>query len=405
MQTRRTCARLRSACLRRHEWTPLTCQRRWEIWTSAGLVLLLCAPWILSSNKLYHQAIGVLLWLPALLSVLSRRALPVGMKGPEMVIFLLFSAWTLLVIAVSGGDFGNAKLPFYVGLTLLAIASVAQAGRARLLSLLFWSSVAGGWGAALSWMVFYGVQGHPWSDRLVALGIWDTPIMAAHAAGALALLGLCLAPARSSGPVVASMLIAAVGYLLFLGFCQTRGVWVVLAASLLVTAALSRNRLILVGLAVMVLGMAGVWLVWPDVLLERSLSYRPTLWSGGVRLMTEHWLFGMGFNEFHIPVEELRRTFKHPHNLFLNVAMRLGVGGLLLWLALWAAIGWRALQHYRDELGRALIALWVFSGVALLTDGFGPWLKPSADWLLTWLPLGRSLALAGGFAEDSAKPG
>ncbi|PAU56305.1 O-antigen ligase family protein [Pseudomonas indica] len=384
---------------------PLICQRRLATWASAGLVLLLCAPWILSSNKLYHQMISVLLWLPAVLFVVCRRELPTGLKSPDMVIFLLFSAWTLLVIAVAGGDLGKAKLPFYVGLTLLAITFIAQAGRGHLTSLLFWSSVAGGWGAALSWAVFYGVQEHAWSDRVIALGVWDTPIMAAHAAGALALLGLCLAPVRSSGPAMAAMLVAAIGYLLFLGFGQTRGVWVALAASLLVTAALSRSRLILAGVVVMALGMAGVWLVWPDVLLERSLSYRPTLWSGGVRLMEEHWLFGMGFNEFHIPVEELRRTFKHPHNLFLNVAMRLGVVGLLLWLALWAAIGWRALRHYRGEMGRALIALWVFSGVAFLTDGFGPWLKPSADWLLTWLPLGLSLVLAGGPAEDSARPG
>lgn len=36
-------------------------------WALLGLLALLCAPWLAPSNKLYHQLLIVLLWLPALI--------------------------------------------------------------------------------------------------------------------------------------------------------------------------------------------------------------------------------------------------------------------------------------------------------------------------------------------------
>ena len=62
---------------------------------------------------------------------------------------------------------------------------------------------------------------------------------------------------------------------------------------------------------------------------------------------------------------------------------------------------WQARAH---TLGRALLALWVFSTVSLMTDGIGLWLKPNADWLITWLPvaLGMVLAQRHALAQDVA---
>ena len=66
--------------------------------------------------------------------------------------------------------------------------------------------------------------------------------------------------------------------------------------------------------------------------------------------------------------------------------------GLLPWF-LWRGIPelvWYSLL----TLPVYLLALWVFSSIALLTDGIGLWLKPNADWLITWLPVALSMVLA-----------
>ena len=42
------------------------------IWASIGFLVLLCGAWVLPSNKLYHQLLIFLLWLPALLGLLHR---------------------------------------------------------------------------------------------------------------------------------------------------------------------------------------------------------------------------------------------------------------------------------------------------------------------------------------------
>ena len=75
--------------------------------------------------------------------------------------------------------------------------------------------------------------------------------------------------------------------------------------------------------------------------------------------------------------------------------MRLGLIGLALFMLLWGCAAWRGWRHRHEPLGKALLALLVFSSVSLLTDGIGLWLKPNADWFVTWLPLAISLVLAG----------
>ncbi|MNG18996.1 hypothetical protein D3C84_1031110 [compost metagenome] len=67
---------------------------------------------------------------------------------------------------------------------------------------------------------------------------------------------------------------------------------------------------------------------------------------------------------------------------------------MVLFGLLWLATLRRAWLNRGEALGRALLALWVFASVALLTDGIGLWLKPNADWLVTWLPIALGMVLA-----------
>ncbi|PAU52136.1 O-antigen ligase [Pseudomonas sp. PICF141] len=367
-----------------------------EVWASIGFLVLLCGAWVLPDNKLYHQMLIFLLWLPALLA-LFHRDFRMMLKQPECVLFVFFVAWTLLVLMVEGGNniLGKSKVTLYVALTLLGVLLAAQNRKWRLESMLLYASIMGGFFAAASWVYFYEVSAQPFSGRLIAIGLWDTAIMAAHAVGALLILGVFTLQTKRFNPrVMMLVLIPALGYALFLGFSQTRGVWIGLLACLFVMGVARPSRLGAGLIILVVLGLASVAVFKPEILLQRGVSFRPELWSGGVQLMLDHWAMGLGFHQYLIPVPEIGQAFKHPHNLFLDIGVRLGAPGLLLFGWLWLTAGWRGWISRAQPLGQALLALWVFSGASLMTDGIGLWLKPNADWLITWLPIALSIVLA-----------
>ncbi|MBC9249154.1 hypothetical protein A9179_02570 [Pseudomonas alcaligenes] len=373
-------------------------------WAVFGLLILLCAPWLMPSNKHYHQLIHVFLWAPALLA-LFLRDFRRRLLQPEMLLFVALAAWTLLVIAVQGGHDpqSKAKLPFYVALSLLGILLAARDARWSLESSLRLCVMAGGLGALLSILVFYTGEAPAPGQRLIATGLWDTAIMGAHAVGALAILGLFLGAGVVRRWLLFLLVLAVLAESLFIGLNQTRGVWLALFASLflMLLARPSRRGGLLLGLVL--LGVLGGALLEPQFLLQRGLSYRPTLWLGGLQLIREHWLLGLGFEAYEIAVPALQKSFKHPHNLFIDTGVRLGLPGLLLFLLLWGATLRRAWLNRDVALGRALLALWGFASIALLSDGIGLWLKPNADWLITWLTIALGMVLAVRQAEAAER--
>lgn len=365
-------------------------------WAVLGVAVLLCAPWLVPSSKVYHQLLALLLWLPALCS-LGYASFRSRLVGPDWLIYLAFAGWTLLVLVLRGGEapVSDMKVVFYVTLSLLGFLLAAKAGEVLIERLLLWAALVGGIGAGLSWLDFYGLEQNSFSKRLIALGVWDTVIMAAHAVGALAVVGLALllnGPWRRAWLLPAG--VAALGYLAFLLSSQTRGVWLALLASLMVMLTVVPWRVGLSVLLGLLLAAAAAAVYDVHLLMQRGLSYRPVLWAGGLQLIAENTWFGLGFHEFKLAVPGLKNQFKHPHNLFLDTGVRLGVVGLLLFCGLWLLCLWRAWQARGAALGRALLALWVFATVSLMTDGIGLWRKPNADWLITWLPVALGLVLA-----------
>ncbi len=377
--------------MRLSEWLSLQVLSRWS---SLGVLVLLCGAWVLPSSKLYHQSLIVLLWLPALLALFLvdfRRMLGL----PEMVLFIALSAWVMIVLVVKGGvdPLGDAKRPFYVVLSLLGVL-VASRGQFSIESLLRSAAIFGGLGALASVLYFNYVVVLPSGSRLIAIGLWDRAILAAHAIGALAVVGVFLSQKPRSFPWLILCAVSALGYLMFLGLNQTRGVWLALFMVPLITTCARPTRIsALVTITVIAFGVLAALLI-PEILMQRGLSYRPELLAGGLRQLSENWIMGLGFNPYEILVPSIGLSFKHPHNMYLDLAIRLGLPGLLLFALLWGFVAWRAWQNRAQPLGLALLALWVFSTIALQTDGIGLWLKPNSDWLITWLPVALSMVLA-----------
>jgi len=365
-------------------------------WALLGLVVLLCAPWAMPSNKLYHQALILFMWLPALISLGFSQLRP---KLPRLDIILLsaFASWTLLVIAINGGGepVSQAKVVLYVGLSLVAMLLAARAAHSAVESVVMLAALVAGLGSLVSWIDFYVLTEHSYRHRVLAVGIWDTVIMAAHAVGALAVLGVGLVLKQPKTWRRSAIVVFVVGACaLFLLSSQTRGVWLGVAG-VMALALLSLPWRVRIAVTVAAAATLAT-IIWLDayLLLQRGLSYRPELWRAGVALLMESPFWGLGFHDFKLAVPGLKTLYNHPHNLFIDTGIRLGLIGLLLFLCVWVRCAFLAWQARGEALGRALLMLWVFSSLSLMTDGIGLWLKPNADWMITWLPIGLGLVLA-----------
>lgn len=207
-------------------------------------------------------------------------------------------------------------------------------------------------------------------------------------------LGLLLFGWRSLGRLEqAGLLVAATGMLVVLVLTKSRGAWMGLAAALAVLVVLRWRW----GWLALVAGVAGVsaWIVslgWGPFLelltaneAIRGLDGRIEIWSRGLYLVRDFPLTGAGMGAYGPLVDRLYPFFleppgsiPHAHNLFLQVAVDLGLPGLLAWLVVVVGVlvgAWRVWQAGRRRsdalalgLGAGLLACLAAMAVHGITD-------------------------------------
>lgn len=363
-----------------------------------GVFIFLCAPWVLSSNTPYHRLIIALFWFPTLVHVFFCFSRYKSISRVGALLYLFAAAWFSLVIVVhaqSASDLRELKVTVYVALTLLGFFAIAQENMERFVRLLLVSAVLGGFGAWGAWVFFYLVEGNSLMSRLVAYGLWDVIIPASQAVGALMLLVVCFGVKEKTRPAFAICLIVSLsGYFAFLISSQSRGVWVALFVALFVVSLFLRNRKIYVLLGVFVAALAALYVYNNDIFVGRGVSYRTEIWRGGGVYFLDNFWVGIGEARVWINIPSTDIVFSHPHNMFIDIAMRFGFVGLLSWLLLWGwAIG-KAYQFRYTDIGRAALVLLVYSSVVVLTDGIAQWRKPNFGWFITWVPLALAFSLS-----------
>ncbi len=117
-----------------------------------------------------------------------------------------------------------------------------------------------------------------------------------------------------------------------------------------------------VSLVLLPLSQVGRFAVGPG----SSEFFRVKAWQSALNMMRDHWLLGVGLNNFLyqyrtryiLPEAWQEPNLSHPHNIFLDFGTRLGVGGIaaLLWLqgAFWIT-AWRVYSALSEPLVLALM--------------------------------------------------
>lgn len=346
-------------------------------WTIGGVLLT-------PTMKFYYNMVLLFIYLPALWLVIARRAELGRMirERKELWLFLLLFAWANLSLLWATGDFERMSRVKQSTLFLLLVGGWLLWARARedrlrgtLLLLGLVNSVYAM--AALVWAPFYDL------GRLSGFGgFLDNPNAAGYSAAFIAVMVMPLAP--KGRWLRLGWLLLQLPPLVYVALCGTRGALL----ALMVTATFClllipgwRGRLTALSLL-----LAGLVLVRLEPsLLARGDAERLELIHSTLPLLRDHFWLGVGFGTDYEIEGWVGNFHGSAHNFLLHTAIQYGIPALLVWLLLWAMLGWRAWQCRATRLGLAVLLLWVFSSVALQFDVFSLWERTRAMWLMPWV--------------------
>jgi len=226
-------------------------------------------------------------------------------------------------------------------------------------------------------------------------------------------------PTLLAGVLTLSMLVVLV-------LTQSRAAYVGLAVALLMLVALTRTRWLLIALpvltgAVIGGGMVTGWSSLADALVSHDpaygLEWRRGIWSAGIQMAGDFCFTGVGFGCFE-PVMSLfyplvsSHAATHAHNLFLQVAIDLGLPGLVAFLAILGLAVYLAISSWVVSR-RAAQARCLFLSAACLASLAGMCvhgLFDAASWgnkgaFVPWLVIGAAVALYRRTQELSGRTG
>jgi O-antigen ligase len=368
----------------------------------AGFFFFIAGMAFLAINRhTYEHVIILTLYLPALILALVRPAnLKLFWQQSTTKWVILLIAWSMLSLLWSDSNDLTDWIGRNLGILLFLSGWIwVFKERAYLIPPLLFCCAAAITLTALVEMTFFHSQlMYRDEHRLMMFGLLHHPDLAAAILSAV-IIWLCSYPWRRTWQVVACALMILIA-LAFLVWTQARSAWGGLFLALLVIAAFrgGRNRRWLVAL-LLLLGVAAALLLMPE-LTARGVSARPAILAHAWQLFEQHWLIGIGKAT---PVHLHLDTFMawHAHNLFAQIAVQLGLPGLLVWLIIWLTLGYHGWRQRHEPLGCLVLATWVFTTFMGQFDLPRLINSPHVEWLLTWLPLAISYSLFNAQHKDS----
>lgn len=388
---------------------------RWIGWLlvlmAIGVFIQLTGFLFNNDSSRYATQIHLSLFVPSLILLLTLRLEAVFWRQLPAVLFLVLLAW---VLWIAGMHEGSVKaLPYWIKVVLLlmlyvfAVAKLVEHDRAFTVLIVVSVVMA----AVFAWWTLYyqfGVLDRSleykivrW-QRLEALG-WrgfadlGHPIAAGLYYGVFTVALSWLFLRLPVKPWQAIFLgIGVVGLVLYVVITFSRGAWFSLAAGggvLLLLFPNFKSRALLT-FAVMLLIVA-LYLFWPELQNERQVGVngRELIWGNWASHFSEFWLFGMGAGSELYYEMSPGRSYIHAHSLYLQLWYEYGVVGIALFAVLLLSLLWKGWQCREQPLARLGVALLVFAMVAMVSDVYAVFHRPSPYWVVLWFPVGILLGL------------
>ncbi|UQY37280.1 O-antigen ligase family protein [Pseudomonas fulva] len=364
------------------------------------MVLLTGLFWV-SDGSQYTKLYYALIAAPALVGVLlmPQQIKPL-LREPVVLCFLALSAWLLISMGWSRTDdgFGSlAKRPLYVLMLFVGCALIALRNEDLLLKTLRIGAAIGALAALLNvfWFIYTAAPG----ARMIGAGALRNPLLTSHVLGFLCTYWIAAWLSRNERrdwlpilmtlPLLAALL-ATGSRTPLMGLALT-SVWMLLMSG--------RRAVYLV--ASLLLGALAAYLIAPEVILQRGMSYRPELWSDAWRQAGLHPWLGAGYeSKFEFDIPGVGHLLHDPHNVELAVLLELGMIGLGAWAAMYGFALARCLRLRALPQFQIASALLIYGVCAGLTEGGNYLSRPNESWFLIWIPLALLGALSIRYRQD-----
>ncbi len=365
--------------------------RRWLV---LGYLALLTGLFWLSNGSLYTKVFYALVAFPALLALIQNpRRLGVLVREPLLLAFLAFSAWLLISLTWSGTDNdpeGLAKRPLYVFMLFASSALIILEDRELFLRVFRAGAVLATVAALVNLFLYFMEPPPDW--RLVGAGALRNPLLTSHVFGMFCAYWIAVWLARDARqdwlpilfclPILAALM--ATGSRTPLMALALMSLWMLIMVP--------RRAAYLVAAGIIV--VVASFLAFPELLLQRGVSFRPQLWTDALHQVGQHLWIGTGYDSSFTFQAEGLGTMRDPHNVELAVVLELGLVGLLLWLLMYGFGLWRCLSQRKQPGFQIASAMLIYGIGAGLTEGSSFLSRPNESWFLIWIPLSLVAALS-----------
>lgn len=385
-------------------------------WLSIGLFVQLSGILFNNDGSRYATQLYLLFFVPALLLLLKDRMNFLQMRQWPVYLFAALVVWVLLVAGLHSGSENDfwywLKVTGLLSLYLYAVASLVRQSPRLVVILLAATAVA----VLFAWLSLYyqfGVLGRSLDytvlrqQRIEAMG-WNGladlqhPIIAGLYYGVFAVLITWFFLNFQIGVGKALLLfLAMLGVAIYVLFTFSRGAWFALGAAGLILLLLVPNRkaYFLLG-AGLILLLVILSLFWPELQLEhaRGVTGREYIWGAWFDRLSSFWLWGGGAGAaFHFTFPEgslfAGKEFFHSHSLYLQFWYQYGVVGIGLLISFILSLLWKGWRFREQPIARLGLVLLIFAVVAMVSDVYAIFHRPSPYWVVFWLPVGMLLGV------------
>ncbi|WP_338573440.1 O-antigen ligase family protein [Pseudomonas canadensis] len=355
-----------------------------------GLLLLLSSLFFVSNRNVLHRIVYILFSVPTLFMLCMRpRELKELLREPLALAFLVFSAWALTSLLWSPeptADTDLFKRPLNTFM-LFGGCGLLLHYRNELFKPIFFSAAVIALVVSLCNLVAFVKGFEPGMRMIGGRGALDNPLLSSHLFGFFSVywLYVCMTTQRLkvlwfSAPALAVMLAAVLA-------TGSRTPLVALTLTILWMTFVSRNRRSALLIAGMILGAAGLLLLYPEVITNRGSSFRFELWGMSLQRIAEHPWIGHSYDsELYLTLAD-GNELREPHSFALGVLYYVGIIGFIPWIFM---LGWGLYKGLKERaqplfiLASSLLAYGIGAG---LTEGGGILSRPKEHWFLLWIPL------------------
>lgn len=355
-----------------------------------GLLLLLSSLFFVTNRNVLHKFYYGFFSAPTLLLLCLRpREIKELLREPLVIAFLVFCAWALTSLLWSPEQHPDTDLfkrPLHTFM-LFAGCGLLLHYRNELFKPIFFSAAVIALVVCLFNLVAFVKGFEPGMRMIGGRGALDNPLLSSHVFGFFCVywLYVCVTSQRLhvlwfSVPAMAIMTAAVLA-------TGSRTPLVALTLTILWMTFVSRNRRSALLIAGLVVGAAGLLLIYPELITSRGSSFRFELWSMSLQRIAEHPWIGHSYDsELYLTLAD-GYELREPHSFALGVLYYVGIIGFIPWIFMLALGLFKGFKQRAQPLFILASSLLMYGIGAGLTEGGGILSRPKEHWFLLWIPL------------------